>query len=132
MGTAERKVLIVFVYYIFLSVVSLLTYSQSTRNGEHKIEELLSYFVCERRGVDPDHPCDTSGYKNYIVSVVLSTISFILIGLYSLLNFIYVVDFRDFKNLLKRQPQSIKKCFKCQKYSVSGNQNAKAGACIIF
>ena len=131
MGTAERKILIVFVYYIFLSVLALLTYSQATRDAEPFISELLSYFECERKGVDVNMPCDTSGYERFIVNIVLSTISFVLLGLYPVLNLIFVIDFQELKNLLKRRlPQLFKpknnRSSKSQDYVLSSNQNATA------
>ena len=133
LGTAERKILIVSVYYIFLSVLALLTYSQATRDTEPFISELLSYFECERRGVNQNMPCDTSGFERFNSSfaIILSVISFILIGLYPVLNLIFVIDFQELKNLLKRRlPRLFKptnnKSSKSQDYVLSSNQNATA------
>ena len=108
-GTAERKILIAFVYYIFLAVLALLTYSQATRDDEPFVRALLSYFECERNGYDPDNPCDTSGYERFIVSIVLASLSFILIGLYPLLNLVFVVDVQEFKQVLKKHFPRLKR-----------------------
>ena len=112
-------------------MLALLTYSLATRDTEPFISELLSYFECERRGVNQNMPCDTSGFERFFVSIVLSSISFILIGLYPVLNLIFVIDFQELKNLLKRRfPQLFKpkyhKSFKSQDYVLSSNQNATA------
>ena len=100
--TAERKIFIVFVYYIIFTVMSLLSYSQVTRNEELFTEAVLDYFDCERQGIDPQNPCDTSGYEKFIVSVVLTTTSLMLLGFYPVLNFIFVIDVQELKKWLNR------------------------------
>ena len=101
-GTAERKILIVFVYYVFFAFLSMLTYSQLNRDSEPHARALLSYFECERNGYDPDNPCDTSGYERFIATTVLASIGYVLIGLYPLLNLVFVVNVQEFKQMLKK------------------------------
>ena len=95
-GTAERKLLIVFVYYVIVIVAALFGASLRVRDREHVNNEIQCYFQCESRGVDPSNPCDTSGYNNP-VTITMSTISFILLGLFPLVNFIFVVNIGELK-----------------------------------
>ena len=84
-------------------MLALLTYSQGTRDADPFISELLSYFECESRGVVLNMLCDTNGYKRFNGSIanVLSPISIILLGLYPVLNLIFVINFQELKNLLR-------------------------------
>ena len=101
-GIAERKILLVFMYFVFLAVPTLLSFSQATRDDELFAKTLLIYFDCERNGYDPDNPCDTSSYRKFIALIVFVPLSFILIGLYPLLNLVFVVDVQELKQVLKK------------------------------
>ena len=46
-ATAERKILIVFVYYVLLAAISLLTFSLSIKSTDQFIDEVLKHFKCE-------------------------------------------------------------------------------------
>ena len=100
-GTAERKILIVFVYYVFLAVFALLTFSLSIRNEDQFITEVLKYFKCESKGIDPDNTCDTNGYLKHR-QVALISISHILLGLYPVVNLIFVINFQELKKHMKK------------------------------
>ena len=106
-GAAERKILIVFVYYVVVIIFTLLGATLRVRDREHTTNEIQCYFQCESRGVDPSNPCDTSGYFN-LVTLIMSSISFILLGLFPLVNFIFVVNIRELKErcieLLLKKP----------------------------
>ena len=111
-GTAERKILIVFVYYVIVIVVVVLGASLRVRDRDRTSNEIQCYFQCESRGVDPSNPCDTSGYFN-IVTITMSTISFILLGLFPLVNFIFVVNIGELKeHCVKLFPCLFKKSIK--------------------
>ena len=113
-GTAERKILIVFVYYILLAVFAVLGFSLATRDAKRVTSGVIRYFECERKGVDPDNPCDTSGYEN-ITNMYISLLSYILIGMYPLINFIYVIDVRELKQHLRDRFPSLFKGSELQK-----------------
>ena len=87
-------------YYVILAVIALLAFSLTTRDGDRFISEVLSYFECERKGVDPDNPCDTSGYIS-LLNVAITSISYILLGLFPLVNFIFVINVRELKQQVK-------------------------------
>ena len=99
-GVAERKILIVFVYYVVFTVIALLGFSLLIRDRERFLAEVLCYFQCESRGVDPDDPCDDSSYMNH-VNVAMTTASYVLLGLFPLVNFVFVVNVRELKQHLK-------------------------------
>ena len=83
-------------------MLALLSYAQITRNEEKFTAAVLNYFDCERQGIDPQNPCDTSEYERFIVSVVLTTMSLMLLGFYPLINFTFVIDVQELKMQLKR------------------------------
>ena len=95
--------LVALVYFIFLAFPSLLTYSLTTRENMPFTKAVLSYFDCERKGYDPENPCDTSSYEKFIVGIIFLSLSFILLGLYPLINFMFVIDFQEAKKLLKKK-----------------------------
>lgn len=99
-GTAERKILIVFVYYVLLAVFAVLGFSLANRDAERFTTEVVHYFECERKGVDPDNPCDTSGYRR-IPNIYIAMLSYVLIGMYPLINFLYVIDVQELKQHLR-------------------------------
>jgi hypothetical protein len=91
------------VYYVLLTAISLLSFSLSIRHREPFITKVLEYFNCERHGVDPDNHCDeyiTSYLKHRQVALI--SISHILLGLYPIVNFIYVVNIRELKEHVKQ------------------------------
>ena len=92
--------MIVFVYYVILAVIALLAFSLTIRDGDRFIKEVLLYFQCESKGVDPANPCDTSGYT-VVLNVALTSLSYILLGLFPVVNFIFVINVRELKLYLQ-------------------------------
>ena len=88
-------------YYVFLAVFALLTFSLSVQNEDQFITEVLKYFKCESKGIDPDNTCDTNGYLKHR-QVALISISHILLGLYPVVNLIFVTSFQELKNNIKK------------------------------
>ena len=101
-GTAERKILIVFLYYILLAVVALTAFTLTTRDGDGFYSAVLRYFECESKGVDPNNPCDQSSYTKQL-HVALTSLSYILLGLFPMVNFIFVISVRELKQYLQKQ-----------------------------
>ena len=113
-GTAERKILIVFIYYVLLAAISLVAFSLSIKSIDQFIAEVLKYFKCESRGVDPDNHCDK--YINSYLKhrqVALISMSHILLGLYPVVNLVYVVNIRELKKLIKKWLLRVKKWLPC-------------------
>ena len=104
-GAAERKILIVFVYYVLLAAISLVAFSLSIKHTDQFISSVGDYFTCEQHGVDLDYPnhCDT--YINSYLKhrqVALISMSHILVGLYPVANLIYVVNIQKLKEYIKK------------------------------
>ena len=95
-GTAERKVLIVFCYYIVLAVVALTTFTISTRNDDLTVRRILEYFTCEQGGHDPEDPCSRSGFEE-LSNPAWTTMSYILLGMFPVVNLIYAVNVQELK-----------------------------------
>ena len=92
-----------FVYYVLLTAISLMSFSLSIRDREPFITKVLEYFDCEMHGVDPNNNCDeyiTSYLKHRQVALI--SISHVLLGLYPVVNFIYVVNVRELKEYAKK------------------------------
>ena len=100
-NAAERKILIVFVYEVIILLLILYGRILDVRDRERFLTEIHCYFQCESMGMDPENPCDTTNYMN-IVTLVMTSISFILLGLFPLVNFLFVVNIQVLKQHLKR------------------------------
>ena len=94
--TAERKILIIFCYYVILGVIVLITFSFATRNDDRLLEEITGYFTCELPGIDPQNPCDRSRYQS-LLNPELNCISYILLGLFPVVNLIFAVNAEEIK-----------------------------------
>ena len=95
-GTAEKKILITFCYYVLLTVVVLTTFTIKTRNSELFVEELSNYFACEERGNDPNNPCDRNTFCQ-LSYPWLSAISFMLLYMLPVVNLVYVLNIKELK-----------------------------------
>ena len=96
-GTAERKILIVFVYYVIFGVFALTSYTLAARDALKFIEEITTYFLCEAVP-NPEQPC-TRGYDKYSRPVI-TTIAIVLLGLIPVASFVFTVDTGEVKKLL--------------------------------
>ena len=100
LGTAEKKILAVFIAYIIFGVYTLIYVSIVTANSHKFGQALTAYFKCELSGHVPDK-CDRSEFEQYKYPYVAS-ISFILIGLLPISILNYVLKFEIVKQLLSR------------------------------
>ena len=94
--TAELKLLLVFIHYIFLQVISFVYFTQSQLSSDHLNIEVLAYFTCEMNGYDPENPCSRSKFEN-LLNPGVATIAFMLIMLVPVSSIVFVVDFHDAK-----------------------------------
>ena len=104
-GTAEKKLLIVFFYYLALNVLGFLIFSLFQRSAVLLQRELQRYFVCESQGYKPDSPCDRSrferlgsnrsyyGYGYPTISIIATNI----VLLAPVVNFVFVVNIQLLK-----------------------------------
>ena len=87
-------------YYVLLAIIALLAFSLTTRDAERFTFEVLRYFQCESKGIDPSNPCDNSGFLD-VLHVGLTSLSYILLGIYPSVNFIFVINVQELKQYLK-------------------------------
>ena len=92
--TAEKKILIVFCYYVILVIFTLISFTIATRNADQFSEELEKYFVCELIG--PSTPCPRQGFER-LTQPEMTSIAYILLGLFPLANLVFVVNVREVK-----------------------------------
>ena len=92
--TVQIKVLIVFVYYILIGV-SLMVVTVLVINRESITDSLMEYFVCESVGMQPGKVCEKTFVK--IPLEIAINVGFVLLGLYPVINLVYVVDIRAMK-----------------------------------
>jgi ABC-type phosphate transport system permease subunit len=99
-STAEKKLFIVFCYYIFLQAVVFVNFSLSGKAVDTLRSELFSYFFCEQNGYDPDNPCSRSGFEN-LINPGITFLSFMLAMVAPAVNFVFVIDYRELKQKLR-------------------------------
>ena len=99
---AERKVLIVFCYFVLLVVVALTALASLTRiSGQYSIT-LLEYWQCEATGFDPEKQCD----RLYALfeepgPPALIAISNLLYLILPLVNLVFVINVTELKQKFK-------------------------------
>ncbi len=90
----QIKLFFILSYYIVFGVVGLTSYSAALHAREERTEDLTNYFVCEARG--NTNGCSKSDISQLdIESLVI--VSFILIGIYPMVNLIYVIQIAELK-----------------------------------
>ena len=97
-GAAERKILIIFCYYVLLGVIALTTFTLTTRNGALAADAVADYWQCEIAGVDPENPCDRLRDSFEALTYPrLTSISYFLLGIFPAVNLIFVVNIAEIK-----------------------------------
>ena len=100
-STAQRKILIVFVYYILLGVIALTAFTIATREERNSLPQLiLRYFFCERHGVNSS--CDRSTFEQRGRPELIA-FSYLLIGLFPAINMLYVISIREASRCFRKK-----------------------------
>ena len=102
------KVLIILIYYILLGVCTLTTFSVTSRNIQHFTRELVSYFLCESTGLSDGEVCDRTTFEQFS-NPIPAALSFIILGLYPVINLIYVVNIQELKQKGRRLTRKFSK-----------------------
>ena len=95
-GTPQRKILIVFLYYVSVGALALTTFTLITRNNSKYISETLQYFECQKSGSNTTCSYDPNNSPT-IAAISLSSIAF-----FPAVNLVYVVNFKAIKTFWKR------------------------------
>ena len=99
-GTAEKKLIAVFCYYMVLAVVALTAFTLSTRNNALFARDVQVYFFCEQSGHNPSSPCSRS-FIGELTYPSVTTSSYILLAISPVVNLVYAVDIQELKQLWK-------------------------------
>ena len=90
---AEIKVYIICLCYVVLGLVASLAYSISSVFLDDLQDELMSYFECERCGVNSSRMCDRSRFES-LTNPPLITIGYSIFVLYPVITLVYLVRLR--------------------------------------
>ena len=107
LGPIEKRILIIFLYYVFMNVLTLTTFTIFSRNTQAFAREVLLYFVCEQNGINPSHPCDRSKFES-LKDIVPGLLSFVLLGIFPFVNLVFTMSTKELRDRFKRCLQTRK------------------------
>ena len=113
LNVAERKLLIIFCYYVVSTVVNLTAFSDFASKSDIFEVELNRYFACELAGHDPSNPCPRTFEGVWTEVPVI--IAYGLHGILPLVNLIFVVSLQELREkfprlfCMKKNESTIKK-----------------------
>ena len=94
-GTAERKILLVFVYYISLGAVALTAFTLAIKHLNYNITETFNYFDCQKSGFN--NTCEFNIKQFPTITVA----AYVLLGLQPSINLVYALNIKEIKYALK-------------------------------
>lgn len=95
-GSGEKKILIVLLYYAILVEFALMAFTLGTRNISSFRTAVFINFICESFGYNPDAPCDRSLIDSLKYPGV-NLVAYLMLELFPVINFTYVIKFRVLK-----------------------------------
>ncbi len=101
-GTAEKKLLVVFCYFTILCSLALTTLTLRTRFGTDYSQSLVEYFRCELSGYNPKEPCTKSEIRRYSFPYI-GAISFLVIGIYPVMTLIFALNIQNIRNICSKK-----------------------------
>ena len=96
--TAEKKLVVVFCYYVVIAVFTLTSFTLLTRNSTQFVSSVEQNFLCEQGGHNPSNPCSLSDIESLSYPAV-NTLTYILIALLPFVNLLYTVNIQELKEL---------------------------------
>ncbi len=99
LGTAEKKLLVIIVYYVLLAVLALTTFTIFSQTLPLFMKRLFEYFTCEQTGSPESAPCDTGGFQD-LTNPIPANMSFVLLAVNPWLNLVFALNIRELKELL--------------------------------
>ena len=126
-GTAERKLLIIFCYYVLLNTIALTTFTVTTRNVGQFAAAVVDYWCCELTGVNSENPCDElrASFRE-LANPVIATFSYVLLGIFPAVNLVFVVNLSELKQKFKTFCSRLEKF-----YSSEGRSKSATAASAI-
>lgn len=117
-GTAERKVLFVFVYYLLVGVFFLMAATLNLRAADAKSMTTFEYFQCEANGHNNNCVYDPPHYPD------IDLIMKILHGFLPAIILVFAVNVSEVKAVSKQAIKKLSKTFS----TMSGNTKADASS----
>ena len=93
LSSAEFKLFVVFVYYLFSGALQLTTFSISTRNIDHDVSAITTYINCQRSGKNSS--CSLELKQNRFWSLF----ALIVLLLFPAINLFFALKLSYFKRL---------------------------------
>ena len=87
---AEVKVIIISCCFAVLGLGATLAFAISSRSLDGIMSEVLDYFECELNGVNPDQPCERSGFER-LLNPASKVIGYAALALYPVITLIYFI-----------------------------------------
>ena len=100
LGTAEKKVLIVFLYYVLLGIVALASFGINIRTVNAFVSALSAYFACESTTPGNCESSRNTALQNTFPGLTNTT--YILLALFPLVNLVYAFNFNELKEILHK------------------------------
>ena len=82
LSPAERKILVVFLFYLFFGVLQLSTFSLRIKDIDEDIRALGNYFQCQRSGVDQSCSLNARFIDHWSLSAFIVFLLLPVINLY--------------------------------------------------
>ena len=119
-GTAERKILIIFCYYVLLATIALTAFTVTTRNVGQFAAAVADYWRCELTGVDSETPCNglIASFRD-LTNPVLTSFSYILLGIFPAVNLVFAVNISELKQKFKTCCSRLEKFYSSEEQSTS-------------
>ena len=101
--TAEKKLILVFAYYIVFGVLALVLFSVTFRDLDEFRDSVTDYFVCEAFGEDPDNPCPRD-YEDFRHRDLESAV-YLLMGFIPVVSLVFIINIESVKKGVKTLTQ---------------------------
>ena len=94
-GTAEKKMLLVFVYYILVGAIALSTFTLSIKYVDYNTTETFNYFDCQKSGFNNTCEFNTKQFS------AISIATYVLLAILPSINLVYALNIKEIKSGLK-------------------------------
>ena len=99
-GTAEKKLLIVFCYFILMTVITIASSTLLVKKNSELLGSIQKYFTCEQGGHNPNNPCSRSDIDNMLYP--LDTLGFMMFSLFPVITLLYVINIQELKEFWRK------------------------------
>ena len=101
LGTAEKKLLSVLIYFFIFATETLIVWTISAKSVPTFYNDLEDYFTCEQDGHDPDNPCSRSRIEN-LINPFFTVASYVLLELLPLICLLFIFNAADLKSVMAK------------------------------